>query len=403
MPAQQPGLFDEPGAGTAVTPSVRPHSRGQALTKKQRQFNRLTARLQQLRVELASWQRALDRYRQRSAAELGSLQRELLTEQRAAVRLMDELLVSAKKGDGLTRARRRKLSELVVMLAAIVLEAGPDAEVEVIFDRHTHVRHRDVRRNEFEFTEAMLEAVLGDAFMAGHTAKDSDELFEQAAERLQAELEAEAEERREQVHARRARSKRPETQREREASQSVRDVFRRLAAAIHPDRERDGAERQRKTVLMQRVNQAYERNDLLELLTVQFEIEQIDSDHLAQASEARLGHYCAVLQEQQRALESELAALQSPLRAALDIAPYGGGLHPELLDLLVDRDARNGRAVLDQLRGDMEALRDPARRGATIDAIEIDHGEADPFDDAMLSEIFGSPPAPSRKPKRRRR
>ena len=51
-----------------------------------------------------------------------------------------------------------------------------------------------------------------------------------------------------------------------EASQSVRDVYRKLVSALHPDREADGAERERKTALMQRANQAYERNDLLELL-----------------------------------------------------------------------------------------------------------------------------------------
>jgi hypothetical protein len=399
MPTEQRGLFDEPGAPTPVTPLVRAGASGQALTKNQRQFNRLTARLQELRGELTSWQRAVDRHRQRAAAELDPLRRELLAEQRAAVLLMDALLSSTSKCDRLTRGRRRKLCELVVMLAETVLEAGPDENVEAIFDRRSSVRHRDIRRNEFELAEAMFGVTLGDDLMAGHTATSVDELFEQAAERLHAKLKAEAEQRREQAQARRVRSKRPEPVREPETTRSLRDLFRRLAAALHPDREPDDTERVRKTALMQRVNRAYEGNDLLELLTVQIEIEQIDSGHLAHASDQRLGHYCAVLREQQRALEGELISLQAPFRAALDLAPYGRGLRPEALDVLVDRDARNGREALDELRNGMEALRDSARRNAMIDGVEISRAEPDQLDAVLFEADLAPPPARRRKAK----
>lgn len=401
MPIEQRGLFDEFGAATPVTPLVRAGASGRALTKNQRLFNRLTARLQELRGELTSWQRAVDRYRQRAAAELDPLRRELLAEQRAAVLLMEALLSSAAKSDRLTRGRRRKLCDLVVMLAEIVLEAGPDENVEAIFDRRSSVRHRDIRRNELELADAMFGVMLGDDLMAGHTATSVDELFEQAGERLHAKLKAEAEQRREQ--ARRVRSKRPDPVREPETTRSLRDLFRRLAAALHPDREPDDTERVRKTALMQRVNRAYESNDLLELLTVQIEIEQIDSGHLAHASDERLGHYCAVLREQQRALEGELIELQAPFRAALDLAPYGHGLRPEALDVLVDRDARNGREALDELRNDMEALRDPARRGAMIDGVEIGRTEPDQLDAVLFEADLAPPPARRRKGKARRR
>ena len=49
-------------------------------------------------------------------------------------------------------------------------------------------------------------------------------------------------------------------------SQSIREVYRKLAGALHPDRESDPQERERKTALMQRVNQAYAKNNLLQLL-----------------------------------------------------------------------------------------------------------------------------------------
>lgn len=401
-PAQR-GLFDEPGA----TPLVRIEPATPELSKSQRLFNQLTERLQALRAELAAWRLAADRYRQHAAAEIEPLRRELLAEQRAAVLFLDALLASDAKADRLTRRRRTKLRGIVAALAEVVLQAGPDSAIEAIFDRHGGVRHRDLRRAELELAAAMFGQVLGEDIVAGHTAENVDELIEQAGERLHAKLEAEAERRQRRAETRRAR--RQDTDRveaARAASQSVREVFRRLAGALHPDREPDAAERERKTALMQRVNQAYERNDLLELLTVQIEIEQIDSAHLAQASEERVGHYCMVLREQQRALQDELAAIQAPFRAALDIEPGDRALRPEVLDVLLDQDARGMREALGNLRSDMEALRDPARRAAAID--DIDGVEADTDDaDAIAAMLVAAAREPARhnrpKAKRRRR
>jgi hypothetical protein len=42
---------------------------------------------------------------------------------------------------------------------------------------------------------------------------------------------------------------------------------------------------------MQRVNRAYEAQDLLALLELQLQIEQIDESHIANAGEQRLKHY----------------------------------------------------------------------------------------------------------------
>jgi curved DNA-binding protein CbpA len=70
----------------------------------------------------------------------------------------------------------------------------------------------------------------------------------------------------------------------------VREIYRKLASALHPDRETDEREREAKTALMQRVNQACEAQDLLALLQLQLQIEQIDERHIANAGEQRLKH-----------------------------------------------------------------------------------------------------------------
>ncbi|WP_262471530.1 J domain-containing protein, partial [Clostridioides difficile] len=74
-------------------------------------------------------------------------------------------------------------------------------------------------------------------------------------------------------------------------SLSIREVYRKLASALHPDRETDPQERDRKTRLMQRVNEAYDKNNLLQLLELQLELDHIDQRSINHISEARLTHY----------------------------------------------------------------------------------------------------------------
>ena len=57
------------------------------------------------------------------------------------------------------------------------------------------------------------------------------------------------------------------------------------------DRETDIAERERKTALMQLANQADERSCRLSPFSLQLQTEQIDAQHLAGLSEARLLHH----------------------------------------------------------------------------------------------------------------
>ena len=395
MVSVQRSLFDGPDAA----PLVRIEGLNRALSKNQRLFNRLTKRVRELRAELAAWQRSMDHYQQRVAAEIEPLQRELCAEQRAAVLFMDELLSANAKVEGLTRPRRAKLQGVLVTLAEHVLQAGPDDTVEAVLDRHIGIPKQDRRGIELGLAEAMLSDVFGDDTVAGHSATSIDELLEHAGERLHARFEEEVEERRQRSERSGKHRNGSAVTQERQASQSVRDVFRRLVGALHPDREPDAAQRERKTALMQRVNQAYERDDLLELLTVQMEIEQIDSSHLAGASQERLGHYCVVLREQERTLQSELADIQAPVFAAFDIGSSGYGIQPQALDMLIDRDVQGLREVLTNLRDDMAALREPGRRGAILEELEFEDDEGNAIDEILLAALLAPVPVGRRRKK----
>ena len=88
-----------------------------------------------------------------------------------------------------------------------------------------------------------------------------------------------------------------------------------LVKAFHPDREPDETEKTRKTQIMQRVTEAYEKSDLLTLLRLQLEFNRIDQDHLENLAEEQLKYYNKILKQQMQELDEELYIVQSQLAA----------------------------------------------------------------------------------------
>src|SRR5690349_234103 len=84
----------------------------------------------------------------------------------------------------------------------------------------------------------------------------------------------------------------------RPARKFLREIYRKLASAVHPDREADAERRAEKNELMQKINRAYATNDLLTLLEAQLRLEQIDPEHVTKLSGERLKHYNKLLSEQ---------------------------------------------------------------------------------------------------------
>ena len=393
---RQASLFDEGSATGAVTSLEIAPVTGR-LSKGQRRFNRLTARVESLRTELTDWQIVMERIRHRVISEFEPLREEFRAEQRRVVLLADQWLSSPRhKGDGLTGRRRARLRDLAVRRAQDVLSAGPDGEIEAVFARLSGVSPEEARHKDLELAATLFDEIFGPDATAGHTAESVNELFEHVGRRVRAELEAEAQARRQQATKRQSD---PATDRERAARETVRELFRRLVSALHPDREPDAAERARKTELMQRVNQAYARNDVMELLAIQIEIEQIDATHLAKVSEERLGHFCTVLDEQQRLLEQELREVTQMALSLLSEAPWTDRVQPLAVEAQFRRELDALRRDIDVLRSEREALADPARRATLIDSLPADAGEEDPY----LTIILGEPPDPPPMSRRRSR
>ena len=293
------GLQISPGAGTA------------ALTPAQKRFNSLLRQIEQARRKLAAWHDNITLYRRTHVEAMLPLIDALDAERRQWIFALDGLAGEP----GWTKAERATLSELICEGAAGLLEGadGDDAELKELHDRHADVGFDTQQQEARETVKQLAEAVTG-LDLGDMEGIDSDhDLVERMRQRMAEQLAgvdaadaADAESPPPPPPRRKTASQQRREAEAQLATQSVREVFRKLASALHPDRESDPCEREAKTALMQRANQAYAANDLLALLELQLQIEQIDASHVAAAGAKRLGHYNKVLAEQLAELKQEI-------------------------------------------------------------------------------------------------
>ncbi len=401
-PLQKP-LFDDaaptPGApvkvsGIAVGP-VKVVGPRTALSKPQREFNRLSARIRRLRGQIAEWQAFLPRFAERIVVELEPKKAALRGREIELARAIDTLLsASPAPGGKLTRAQRETLVGHLLTLLDGLLDVEPEEELEAMYDRYSEISRHEQRALNREFAETMLGEMFGAESLAGVEGEGVEDLLRNMQRKLVDEEEAARQARQRQraeagtgkrggSASERAAERRAESARE--AKLSMREIFRKLVSTLHPDRENDSAERERKTTLMQRVNQAYQRKDLLELLSLQIEIEQIDDQHLAGLPEQRLRHYNHVLEDQVRTLETELNALSSPLLLDFDLTPRPDNL--PMLDRVLSQWLAEIRRRDRALREELAALADPKRRRTLLEQLRKQAREEDDFD--ALDDIFG--------------
>lgn len=392
-PPAQRGLFDDGSkdnrsALVNVSPVAGP------LGAAQKSFNRLTERIRRGRETLASWEAFIPRFRGRLAVEAEPVLGKIAGVERQIVQQLAALLAAKGKGERLSPRRREKARWHLLETIESLLAREPDAELEALYDRYGDIPHAEQRKLEIEMAEEMFGEMLGHDAMRGHKAKSVDDLAQHAAEKI-ASGEAQWRDsprprsRREDQRAKRAAERKAEAQRE--ASLSVREIYRKLASALHPDREADAAERERKTGLLQRANRAYERNDLLELLTLQIETEQIDLAALSNAPEERLRRYNQVLLDQATALDSQIGELTGAFRVEFNLTMRD--VTPQRVDQAFDEHLRDMHVLLANRERDLERLGDRQQRLGVIDALPDPEEAFDPGDmallDAMLGEVLG--------------
>lgn len=324
------------------------------LSRDQKAFNNLIKKIEAQRKKIADWQTAIPLFRQKYTSELLPL-----AEKETDLEIsLAEALDRAHGQKGLTKPERRKLSNFIVELAEQVLAQREHEGTKVLYNKHSHSDFDADEAAERELAKAMLEGVLGVDLGEDVDLSSPEEVMKKLEAQFRAQQEdwQEAQAKRKKSARELAQEARREAE-EKQMSQSVREVYRKLASSLHPDRETDPEEQQRKTELMQRANQAYEKGNLLQLLELQLELEHIDQAHLAGLKPERLKRYIKILKGQLADLEDEVLRIEDEFAAQFGLPPFEKQTPSGIMTLL-NVDIADCEMGMRQLKSQIEAAGD---------------------------------------------
>jgi len=284
-----------------------------ALNKRQKEFNQLSERIEQLDKVIPELQNTYELLIERVQKEYNPI---VMEYQEFRVELVKHLDRMYEK-DLYRKAYLTKLAYLISEISFDLIVNYKFEELLPLFNKYSEVdletALRELKRSDSQLIDTKL--------LAEENEITEEEIFHELdpekQERIKAELRAE----KVKAHQEEAKQARQILQKQK-TTKSVRKVYMDLVKAFHPDLETDEAEKLRKTEIMQRVTQKYQENNLLELLKLQIEFERIDQDHLENMGKEQLTYYNLVLKEQVEELEKEKEELQQQIS-------YLCGLKPE--------------------------------------------------------------------------
>ena len=284
-----------------------------------KRFQTLLGKIDKARQRLQTWQEQLPLFAQMHDQRVAPVLAELTAARRAWAFELETLHLRK----GWSKADVQTLSQMICDLCASLLDMRdePDDELKALYNRCAEVDFDTEGQQQIDAMKGLLESMAG-VDLGDGPVESVDELMRRARahmEQMQQMGRMQGEQ-----HAAHGASGRPPRKTKSAAqkraeddaariSQTVREVYRKLASALHPDRAEPHAtpqQRQQRTERMAVANSAYAAGDLLALLTLQLQIEQVDIAHAAGVAATQVKHFNKVLAEQLRELEAEIDGRQ---------------------------------------------------------------------------------------------
>lgn len=366
-----PSAPDNPAAPVcAAHLKVVPSVQGK-LTAAQQRFNKLLAKVDSLGRKLQDFARLADKVRGPHLDRMAELERAM-----AEGRWQMVLFLHARlQRKGLTAAQQKTARQMVQALlpppqgaegtegadGVAPADAAVLAQLRAAYapDTAQPVQDSELFAHMMDMAESALGRPLDREALQGM------ESPQQLMEALLGQVQAHGEAEQERLAAHRA--QRPTTPRQRkiqeqeqDAKAALRSIYRQLASALHPDREPDPAERQRKGALMVQANTAYERGDLMALLGLQLQVEQVDAAHIARMAEDKIAALSLLLKQQVAALEEQLLEAELRLGHELGVA-VTASMKEASLRRLLQREQHMHADWVEQMHADLQRVRDDAQ------------------------------------------
>ncbi len=365
-----------------------PDKATQPLSKPQKEFNRLTKKIGELETDIAAFRRAATTIQQRVASEYEPLLLEYNLLRSKLVYAFDQ----AHDRPGTTKTEKKKLVDLILTISYELIDQHGFDELKPVFDKYDSEGFdsimTDADQEVSEVMKQMVTSMFGIQFDENVDVSTPEKFTAYVEEQMHTKQQ-EVEEKNRISAEKRAAKPKTAKQQEREAkkelelrniTKAVRTLYMDLVKTFHPDREPDEAEKARKTEIMQRVTEAYEKSDLLALLRLQLEFNRIDQTHLENLADEQLKYYNKILRQQVEELEQESFSLQQQM-ATISGRPgifRGSAIS---LEFSFNNDLAELKTNTKALKNDLKALNDPAEMKAFLKSYRIpkrdDYGPAD--------------------------
>ena len=304
------------------------------LSEAQKKFNATLAELKKQQQALSAWQQTHEHCQNETMAKYEPLWRDYTAERIKLALVLDDYLTHHK----FNKQQANKLNELLIQLCQTLITQSDDPELAALHARYCSTNTSSAA--EWDVMRAQMDELFGtdnhnaDSFADDFMAKQQHNKQEKTKKAAKQSTK----------HAEETNS----------ALQSLQQIYRQLVASLHPDREPDANERERKTQLMQTVTVAYEQRDLFKLLELQL-AESTNRPDMTTVADAQLKNYTQLLTQQIKQCKAEVNDIQMRYKAMLGIAAYHQ-LTPKRLTQLLKEDTRHLTAQLKQTRSDRQAF-----------------------------------------------
>ena len=259
----------------------------------QKKLNRLIERIEQQKQELAAWQNAQADIQNYTRSKLLPVYSELHT----VLFVQLDTLWNHLASDAFSKANLVQIDTKIAALAKILkkfqmLTSAQKEQVEKVdtfYIQHAeHVRVKKAKANSIQ-SHDLAETVEQNVDIDWENYEHNSAQYEVERERAK---QLKQQEKREQAA--------------KMAEQSLKTVYLKIAAMIHPDREPDEVTKLGKTELLQKVNEAYAEQDLFYLLKLQLQLESNKGLSSKALSSEQVKFYQLSLEAQSQNLQSQL-------------------------------------------------------------------------------------------------
>ena len=357
------------------------------LSKSQKEFNRLIQKIEKVTGDLHELREVAQHIQQRVQRDYRPLVEQYVQFRADLVRVLDRAYMSK----GYATSEKKKLADLIQKISFELIDTHGLTDLKPIYDKYDEKSFDQTNAESDQLTadlmREMMSSKFGIEFDENVDVSDPQKMTAYVKEQL-AQREAERQQR---AAERKAKKPKSEKQQEREAkkqieerniTKAVRTLYMDLVKAFHPDREPDEAEKQRKTEVMHRITEAYEKSDLLALLRLQLEFEHIDQTHLENLAEEQLKYYNKILKQQSEELDGELSQLQNELAAMTGKSSFAIS-SPVALEFSLNSDIAQLKRDIKQVKADVRSFADPTRLKQWLKSYRIQNSDDLTYFDLM--------------------